>query len=87
MVCLFCLVPLFLIPIVNLIPLLFDLLMAKVYRMCGWEYRKPERAPPACPYKPNAPTNSNSSNVDGAAESSVQDVNTKSIETDNKKSD
>lgn len=25
---------------------------AKVYRLFGWEYRKPERAPPACPYKP-----------------------------------
>ncbi|CAI0469225.1 unnamed protein product [Linum tenue] len=22
--------------------------------MFGWEYRKPERAPPACPYKPAA---------------------------------
>lgn len=22
--------------------------------MLGWEYRKPERAPPACPYKPAA---------------------------------
>ncbi|KAH9625721.1 hypothetical protein KSS87_007917 [Heliosperma pusillum] len=86
MVCVFCLVPLFLIPIVNLIPLLFDLLMAKVYRLLGWEYRKPERAPPACPYKPNAPANS-TSNVNGAAESSVQDANTKSIETNDKKTD
>ncbi|KAM7464200.1 hypothetical protein LguiA_032321 [Lonicera macranthoides] len=54
MVCLACLLPLFLVPIVNLLPLLFDLIMAKVYRLFGWEYRKPERAPPACPYKPVA---------------------------------
>jgi hypothetical protein len=26
----------------------------KVYGILGWEYRKPERAPPACPYKPAA---------------------------------
>ncbi|CAI0469224.1 unnamed protein product [Linum tenue] len=55
-----CLLPLFLVPIVNLLPLLFDLIMvriftrAKIYAMFGWEYRKPERAPPACPYKPAA---------------------------------
>lgn len=29
------------------------LLQAKVYGFFGWEYRKPERAPPACPYKPS----------------------------------
>lgn len=28
--------------------------MGKVYRLFGWEYRKPEIAPPACPYKPAA---------------------------------
>ncbi|KAI3917135.1 hypothetical protein MKX01_003584 [Papaver californicum] len=54
MVCVFCLIPLFLIPIVNLLPLLFDVLMARIYRLLGWEYRKPERVPPACPYKPSA---------------------------------
>lgn len=26
----------------------------KIYALFGWEYRKPERAPPACPYKPPA---------------------------------
>ncbi|KAG0454446.1 hypothetical protein HPP92_025750 [Vanilla planifolia] len=30
------------------------LLTAKVYRLFGWEYRKPERVTPACPYKPQA---------------------------------
>ncbi|KAL3536227.1 hypothetical protein ACH5RR_004688 [Cinchona calisaya] len=37
-------------------------LQAKIYRLFGWEYRKPERAPPACPYKPSAtkPINNNS---------------------------
>ncbi|RZC70528.1 hypothetical protein C5167_033666 [Papaver somniferum] len=54
MVCVFCLIPLFLIPIVNLLPILFDVLMARIYRLLGWEYRKPERVPPACPYKPSA---------------------------------
>ncbi|XP_024967977.1 uncharacterized protein LOC112507565 [Cynara cardunculus var. scolymus] len=54
MVCVACLLPLFLIPIVNLLPVLFDIIMARVYRILGWEYRKPERAPAACPYKPVA---------------------------------
>ncbi|XP_052174980.1 uncharacterized protein LOC127789923 [Diospyros lotus] len=54
MVCLACLLPLFLVPIVNVLPLLFDFIMGKVYGILGWEYRKPERAPPACPYKPAA---------------------------------
>lgn len=30
------------------------ILQAKIYGLMGWEYRKPERAPPACPYKPVA---------------------------------
>nr|GMC46644.1 Polypeptide N-acetylgalactosaminyltransferase 35A [Ipomoea batatas] len=51
MVCLACLLPLFLVPIVNLLPLLFDFIMAKVYRLFGKEYQKPARVPPACPYK------------------------------------
>ncbi|XP_073112449.1 uncharacterized protein [Elaeis guineensis] len=52
MVCLACLLPLFLIPVVNALPLLVDFILGKVYRLFGWEYRKPERVPPACPYKP-----------------------------------
>ncbi|KAI3442919.1 uncharacterized protein J3R85_000633 [Psidium guajava] len=55
MVCLACLLPLFLVPIVNLLPLVFYFIMAKVYALFGWEYRKPVRTPPACPYKPTAP--------------------------------
>jgi hypothetical protein len=27
---------------------------SKVYRMLGWEYRKPERVPAACPFNPAA---------------------------------
>lgn len=54
MVCLACLLPLFLVPIVNILPLLFDFILGKVYKLFGWNYRKPERAPPACPYKPAA---------------------------------
>ncbi|KAL5067822.1 hypothetical protein RYX36_018709 [Vicia faba] len=52
-VCLVCLLPLFLVPIVNVLPLLFDFIMGKIYGLFGWEYRKPERAPPACPIKPS----------------------------------
>ncbi|CAK8543917.1 unnamed protein product [Lathyrus sativus] len=54
MVCLFCLLPLFLVPIVNVLPILFYYVMGKVYRLFGWEFRKPEMVPPACPYKPAA---------------------------------
>ncbi|XP_035543879.1 uncharacterized protein LOC109017931 [Juglans regia] len=54
MVCLACLLPLFLVPIVNILPLLFYLIKGKVYGIFGWEYRKPEGVPPACPYKPAA---------------------------------
>lgn len=53
MVCIFCLVPLFLVPLINLLPRIIDFLMAKVYAWLGWEYRKPARVPPACPFKPN----------------------------------
>uniref|UniRef100_A0A3Q7HYI6 Uncharacterized protein n=1 Tax=Solanum lycopersicum TaxID=4081 RepID=A0A3Q7HYI6_SOLLC len=60
MVCVACLIPLFLVPIVNLLPVLFHILMAKVYRMCGKEYQKPESAPPACPFKPSATKPNNS---------------------------
>ncbi|KAJ0087783.1 uncharacterized protein LOC116137293 [Pistacia vera] len=63
MVCIACLLPLFLVPIVNLLPLLFDLIMGKIYGMLGWEYRKPERAPPACPYKPAAKQDNNPNKV------------------------
>ncbi|KAJ3672216.1 hypothetical protein LUZ60_006937 [Juncus effusus] len=52
MVCIGCLLPLFLIPVVNALPLLFSFILSKVYRLFGWEYKKPERVPPACPYKP-----------------------------------
>ncbi|CAJ1968538.1 unnamed protein product [Sphenostylis stenocarpa] len=55
-VCLACLLPLFLVPIVNILPLLFDFIIGKIYRVFGWEYRKPERTPPACPYKPPTTT-------------------------------
>ncbi|KVI07981.1 hypothetical protein Ccrd_013651 [Cynara cardunculus var. scolymus] len=76
MVCVACLLPLFLIPIVNLLPVLFDIIMvevdsniycfqARVYRILGWEYRKPERAPAACPYKPVANKTNESCRLSG----------------------
>ncbi|KAA8518704.1 hypothetical protein F0562_016522 [Nyssa sinensis] len=64
MVCLACLLPLFLVPIINLLPLLFDYIMGKVYGVFGWEYRKPERVPPACPYKPAANKTNNKVEAD-----------------------
>ncbi|KAL8168259.1 hypothetical protein V2J09_009758 [Rumex salicifolius] len=56
-VCVACLLPLFLIPVVNALPLLFYIIMARVYRLFGWEYVRPERTPPACPFKPAAKKN------------------------------
>ncbi|XP_058740313.1 uncharacterized protein LOC131612560 [Vicia villosa] len=58
MVCLFCLLPLFLVPLVNVLPILFYYVLGKVYRLLGWEFRKPEIVPPSCPYKPAAKTES-----------------------------
>ncbi|XP_027069109.1 uncharacterized protein LOC113774730 [Coffea eugenioides] len=74
MVCLACLLPLFLVPIVNLLPLLFDFIMGKIYRLFGWEYRKPERAPPACPYKPSAtkPNSNSVAKADSVAPDNIQ---------------
>ncbi|KAK6943874.1 Rhodanese-like domain [Dillenia turbinata] len=87
-VCLACLLPLFLIPIVNLIPVLFDMIMARVYGLFGWEYRKPERVPPSCPYKPAA---NKISQVGVEPETSkIQPLSKEShdgVEADNAKSD
>jgi len=58
MVCLACLLPLFLIPVVNALPLLMHFILGKVYRLFGWEYRRPVREAPACPYKPTGKKNS-----------------------------
>ncbi|CAD6252471.1 unnamed protein product [Miscanthus lutarioriparius] len=57
MVCVACLLSLFLIPVVNALPYLINLIISKVYRLFGWEYRRPERVPPACPFKPAAQKN------------------------------
>ncbi|CAH1424509.1 unnamed protein product [Lactuca virosa] len=85
MVCVACLLPLFLIPIVNLLPVIFDILMARVYRILGWEYQKPERAPAACPYKPVA----NKTNENAAKEHDpiAADVIHKELPVDNGKLD
>ncbi|KAF2320591.1 hypothetical protein GH714_028732 [Hevea brasiliensis] len=44
----------------------------KVYRLFGWEYRKPERAPPACPYKP-LPKKDSPGKVEAEGEPGVQE--------------
>ncbi|KAL5743007.1 hypothetical protein ACOSP7_029739 [Xanthoceras sorbifolium] len=67
MVCVACLLPLFLVPIVNVLPILFYYILGKIYGLLGWEYRKPERTPPACPYKPAAKKD-NTSRVGAEAE-------------------
>ncbi|CAN0926150.1 hypothetical protein LINGRAHAP2_LOCUS35168 [Linum grandiflorum] len=87
MVCVMCLLPLFLVPIINLLPLIFDLIMGKIYAMFGWEYRKPERAPPACPYKPAA-KNDDGSKVatDGELPKEHPPIS-KPVEADNRKED
>ncbi|KAF5767774.1 hypothetical protein HanRHA438_Chr14g0639691 [Helianthus annuus] len=86
MVCIACLLPLFLVPIVNLLPLLFDIIMGRVYRILGWEYRKPERAPPACPYKPK--TTTTSTNVAGEHNAIDTDLNNnKALPVDDAKLD
>ncbi|KAJ7232022.1 hypothetical protein O6H91_Y455900 [Diphasiastrum complanatum] len=51
MVCVACLLPLFLIPLLNILPKLLDLLMARLYAAVGWEYKAPVRVPASCPYK------------------------------------
>lgn len=33
---------------------ILDGIQSKVYQLFGWEYRRPQRVPPACPYKPAA---------------------------------
>ncbi|MBA0776678.1 hypothetical protein Gotri_011643 [Gossypium trilobum] len=46
--------------------------MGKIYRLLGWEYRKPERAPPACPYKPAAKLENNSKECGGMGVSDIR---------------
>ncbi|KAK1417074.1 hypothetical protein QVD17_26196 [Tagetes erecta] len=83
MVCVACLLPLFLVPIVNLLPLLFDFIMARVYRVLGWEYRKPDRTPAACPYKPPvaaaAANNNTTQSVAGEHNDGGSDLNDKAL--------
>ncbi|XP_022766131.1 uncharacterized protein LOC111311021 [Durio zibethinus] len=86
MVCIACLLPLFLVPIVNILPLLFDFIMGKIFRLFGWEYRKPERAPPACPYKPAAKTG-NTSKVAPETETGAAESGSKPVEVTDGKQD
>ncbi|GJP40032.1 hypothetical protein CLOM_g24324 [Closterium sp. NIES-68] len=54
MVCVFCLLPLFLLPLVNILPRLWDKLLVLVFRLIGREYKPALRDGPSCPYKPGA---------------------------------
>ncbi|KAI5680756.1 hypothetical protein M9H77_01983 [Catharanthus roseus] len=60
--------------------------MARIFRLFGWEYRKPERAPPACPYKPPA-TKPNSNSVATESGAVASDHNQKPIPVDDSKRD
>eukprot|EP00250_Pteridium_aquilinum_P005406 c1549_g1_i1 orf=203-478(+) len=51
MVCVACLLPLFLIPILNLLPKILDILLKRIYGLFGQEYKPPVRVPPSCPIK------------------------------------
>ncbi|KAI4310432.1 hypothetical protein MLD38_035411 [Melastoma candidum] len=85
MVCLACLLPLFLVPIVNFLPVLVDYIMAKIYGALGWEYRKPVRVPPSCPYKPPVATKNDSplgSQEDSGAPYPVEKLSKAGIATD-----
>ncbi|EFJ26006.1 hypothetical protein SELMODRAFT_98349, partial [Selaginella moellendorffii] len=48
-VCIACLLPIFLLPLVNILPRLFDFFMAKFYRVFRQDYKPPARAPAQCP--------------------------------------
>ncbi|KAL2944505.1 Leiomodin-1 [Bienertia sinuspersici] len=90
MVCLACLLPLFLIPVVNALPVVSHSHggLARIYRLLGWEYRAPERVPPACPYKPGTSNKSNNSGVNGEADEPLtKDQNSKPVELDSRKTD
>ncbi|CAI5490643.1 unnamed protein product [Closterium sp. Naga37s-1] len=79
MVCVFCLLPLFLLPLVNILPRLWDKLIVLFFRLIGREYNPPLRDGPSCPYKPGARkqlpeaepilANGEGSAVNGSAES------------------
>ncbi|XP_065853432.1 uncharacterized protein [Euphorbia lathyris] len=87
MVCVACLLPLFLVPIVNILPLLFYYIMGKVYALLGWEYRKPERAPPACPFKPSVKQESSGKLVGAEGELGMQVPNSGSVKGGDDKQD
>ncbi|KAL8508739.1 hypothetical protein ACS0TY_016094 [Phlomoides rotata] len=53
--------------------------MAKVYRLFGREYRKPERAPPACPIKPSAPKSGINASVTGKENLAASDPSPKPV--------
>ncbi|CAA6655554.1 unnamed protein product [Spirodela intermedia] len=56
MVCVACLLPIFLIPVVNALRC-SSILSFKIYGLFGWEYRKPVRTPPTCPFRPASSKN------------------------------
>ncbi|XP_047967817.1 uncharacterized protein LOC125211901 isoform X1 [Salvia hispanica] len=89
MVCIACLLPLFLVPIVNLLPVIFDLIMAKVYGLFGWEYRKPARPPAACPIRPSAAKTAANGSVSGKEDlaAATADSSPKPIGVDDCKQD
>ncbi|KAF2294236.1 hypothetical protein GH714_008463 [Hevea brasiliensis] len=63
-----------------------SLRLYRVYRLFGWEYRKPVRAPPACPYEPS-PKKESSGKLGAEGEPGVQMPVSGSVEVSNSKVD
>ncbi|CAK7343202.1 unnamed protein product [Dovyalis caffra] len=62
--------------------------MGKIYALFGWEYRKPVRAPPACPYKPPASNiNTTTKQMEAEGESSIQEPVSKPVAVGDGKQD
>ncbi|MCO5579098.1 hypothetical protein L7F22_032950 [Adiantum nelumboides] len=78
MVCVACLLPLFLIPIINLLPRILDLLLKKVYGLMGKEYKPPVRIPPSCPIKS---TTSRTDQVNMSSNRSVTSIDSYSVDS------
>eukprot|EP00245_Coleochaete_scutata_P014573 TRINITY_DN6259_c0_g1_i1.p1 TRINITY_DN6259_c0_g1~~TRINITY_DN6259_c0_g1_i1.p1 ORF type:complete len:161 (-),score=16.24 TRINITY_DN6259_c0_g1_i1:39-521(-) len=54
MVCIVCLLPLFLLPVAKYMPDVYDQIMVFLYKIVRMEYKKPVREELVCPYKPGS---------------------------------
>ncbi|KAK1261211.1 hypothetical protein QJS04_geneDACA002161 [Acorus gramineus] len=56
--------------------------LSKVYRLFGWEYRKPERAPAACPYKPAVAKNDKAPGISNPHENKLPEPEKVAVDGD-----